>query len=467
MRPTDPAACESPGPLAGALPAREEVERAARHAQQRLELIARISGSLVGRQTVVELARQLSAQVREAFAVDACIIRLLEADELVLLAAAGVPEGQLAHRMKLFGLGQEILSSRRALVIEDVFTHPLTANITSKAPGTYPFRSYAGVPLLTAESPLGVLGIYTHQNLRTFTPTDVEHLQILANHIATALANERLYRTVSDQQAILVREIADRQQAELERQRLEDQLRQVQKLESIGQLAAGVAHDFNNILTIINNHASLLVEGEDDPREARAMAEEIVAAGERAANLTRQLLLFSRKQRMQPQAVDLIQLTANLTKMLSRMLREDITLEFSHDGGVTPVEADPGMIEQVIMNLAVNARDAMPRGGQLRFSTHSVNVSPEYVLRNPEAKPGPHVCLTVGDTGEGIPPEALERVFEQFFQVESHASKKEGLGLGLTIAREIITAHNGEIGVTSEGVGKGAQFWFTLPVPAG
>jgi len=248
-----------------------------------------------------------------------------------------------------------------------------------------------------------------------------------------------------------------------ERRLLEEQLRHLQKMESVGQLAAGVAHDFNNILTVINGSSAILSELLRDKPECLEWVANILAAGERAANLTRQLLLFSRKQQMQPKSVNLNELTSNLTKMLGRVLGEDITLEFSYDNDLPAVQADPGMLEQVIINLAVNARDAMPQGGRLHIATSTVNYASSPPLANPEARPGRFVRLAVRDTGLGIPPEIRERIFEPFFTTKEVG---KGTGLGLATVFGIITQHGGWIEVDSK-VDQGTTFLIFLPASPG
>ena len=244
-----------------------------------------------------------------------------------------------------------------------------------------------------------------------------------------------------------------------DQRQLAEQLRQSQKLESVGRLAAGIAHDFNNLLTVIQGYSDILrMELADRPRSAEAVAE-IAAAGERAANLTRQLLLFSRKQVAQRSLVDLNELTGNLTKMLGRLLGEDIALRLDCRPGLPLVSADPGMIEQVITNLAVNARDAMPAGGRLKIATSVVDLDAAHVRGNAEAQPGRFVCLTVADTGSGIAPETLAHIFEPFFTTKEVG---KGTGLGLATVYGIVMQHQGVVEVTSQ-PGEGTRFHIYLP----
>jgi two-component system, cell cycle sensor histidine kinase and response regulator CckA len=244
-----------------------------------------------------------------------------------------------------------------------------------------------------------------------------------------------------------------------ERLNLEAQLRQSQKMDSIGQLAGGIAHDFNNLLTVINGHASLLIASEKPtPRGAESL-KEIVEAGKRASALTRQLMTFSRKQEFHPQVVDLNEVVNHITKMLRRILGEDVALHVDFSPGLPSITADLSMIEQVLLNLAVNSRDAMPRGGQLRIQTSTVVLDSAAAQQNPEAVPGRFVCLGFSDTGCGIAPEHLGRIFEPFFTTKE---LDRGTGLGLATVYGIVKQHQGWITVQSR-LGQGTTFQIHLP----
>lgn len=244
------------------------------------------------------------------------------------------------------------------------------------------------------------------------------------------------------------------------RQRLEDHVRQLQKMESIGQLAAGVAHDFNNLLTVIRGHSDMLtVLGFHDPA-IRDPLREISQATERAANLTRQLLMFSRKQVMQPRSLNLSEVVNNLARLLRRTLGEHIDLTVTAPGDLPPVLADTGMMEQVITNLAVNARDAMPRGGHLVIETGVAELDEGYVERNQEARPGRFVSLSVTDTGCGMDTTTMTRIFEPFFTTKPVG---KGTGLGLATVYGIVKQHQGWVEVSSR-QGDGSVFKVFLPV---
>ena len=245
-----------------------------------------------------------------------------------------------------------------------------------------------------------------------------------------------------------------------ERLNLEAQLRQAQKMESVGQLAAGVAHDFNNMLTIIQGHSSSLLSRPELPDDISEAIQAVHFASERAASLTRQLLMFSRKNIMQPRPLDLREVVGNMTKMLQRLIGETITLEFHPPAGLPLVLGDSGMMEQVVMNLSVNARDAMPRGGTLDIGIAPVSIDENYIRTHPEAHAGNFVRLRVTDTGHGMDVTTLAQIFEPFFTTKEMG---KGTGLGLATVYGIVKQHDGWIEVTSE-PGRGATFDLFFPV---
>jgi PAS domain S-box-containing protein len=244
-----------------------------------------------------------------------------------------------------------------------------------------------------------------------------------------------------------------------ERSGLEAQLRQAQKMESVGQLASGIAHDFNNLLTVISGHAGMLMAGPPSSAKAADSLKEIAAATKRASDLTRQLMTFSRKHELHLQVADLNEVVNNVGKMLRRILGEDISLRVDFAPGLPSIKADLGMLEQVLMNLAVNSRDAMPKGGQLLIRTAAAQIDEAQARLNPEAAPGSFVCLTFSDTGSGIAPENLGRIFEPFFTTKQMG---HGTGLGLATVYGIVKQHQGWIHVSSR-LGEGATFQVYFP----
>jgi signal transduction histidine kinase/CheY-like chemotaxis protein/HAMP domain-containing protein len=244
-----------------------------------------------------------------------------------------------------------------------------------------------------------------------------------------------------------------------ERLSLEAQLRQAQKMESIGQLAAGVAHDFNNMLTIIQGHSSSLLSKPTLPPEVVDSVQAVYFAAERAAGLTRQLLMFSRKNVMQPELLDLQKVVGNMSRMLERLLGETITLEFQTAVKNSFVQGDCGMIEQVVMNLSLNARDAMPRGGRLTIGIETVDIDAVFIETHPQAHAGRFIRLRVTDTGTGMDSATRGRIFEPFFTTKDVG---KGTGLGLATVYGIVKQHEGWLEVNSE-PGKGSTFDVFLP----
>jgi nitrogen-specific signal transduction histidine kinase len=247
-----------------------------------------------------------------------------------------------------------------------------------------------------------------------------------------------------------------------ERVHLEEQLRNARQLEAIGRLAGGIAHDFNNILSVIMGHGELLLAESGDDERARVGLEQIRRAADRAASLTQQLLAFSRKQVLQPKVLDLNAVVAEMQKMLARVIGEDIELIASLHPSLFPVKADPGQVEQVVMNLAVNARDAMPHGGKLRMETSNVEIVAGQA-RDLELAPGQYVMLRVVDSGHGIDAATLAHVFEPFFTTKPMG---KGTGLGLATVYGIVKQSGGSIQVESE-VGRGTEFRIHFPAAHG
>ncbi|MBE0544413.1 MAG: response regulator [Verrucomicrobia bacterium] len=256
-----------------------------------------------------------------------------------------------------------------------------------------------------------------------------------------------------------VRRAMQEVEARAERRRLEAQFIEAQKMEVVGHLASGVAHDFNNILAVIMGYSDLLATelGPDSPLQKHT--EEIRHAAERAAGLTRQLLLFSRKQTVQPVVLELDGVLKELKKMLRRLLDENIEMTVVPGKQIGRIKADSGYVGQVLMNLVVNARDAMPHGGRLTIATTNVTLDDDYAQAHADVRPGDYVMLSVSDTGTGLTEEVKARLFEAFFTTKP---KGKGTGLGLTTCQTIVQQSGGHIGVYSE-LGKGTTFKIYFP----
>ncbi|MCK4619914.1 MAG: response regulator, partial [Desulfobacterales bacterium] len=259
-------------------------------------------------------------------------------------------------------------------------------------------------------------------------------------------------------------DISERKQAEEERKKLEAQLRQAQKMEAVGTLAGGVAHDFNNLLTVIIGNAQLALMDVVKDESLRKKIEEIEKSGDKAASLTRQLLAFSRKQVIKPEVLDFNELLTGIEKMLARLIGEDVELLMIPEPALWQVEVDPGQMEQVIMNLAINARDAMPRGGKLTIETANMDLDESYFYEHGiKNEPGPYVILAVSDTGSGMDKETQKHIFEPFFTTKEVG---KGTGLGLSTVYGIVKQNNGFVWVYSE-PGQGSTFKVYLPKAEG
>ena len=300
------------------------------------------------------------------------------------------------------------------------------------------------VPLISKDQVIGGLHF---RSVRPYMYGDLD-LRLadrVGTQIAGAIANAQLF--------------ADRERAEIAKTSLEEQLRQSQKMEAIGRLAGGIAHDFNNLLTVISGYSQLSLTALRQDNPLRDNLLQIQRATERASALTRQLLAFSRRQILNLRLIDLNLIVQDLDKMLRRIIGEDIELVTVFSRDLWKITSDPSQIEHVILNLAVNSRDAMPKGGRLFVETSNTELDQEYARSHISVKPGAYVKLLIRDTGVGMSPEVQERLFEPFFTTKE---KGKGTGLGLSTVYGIIKQSGGNVWVHSE-LGQGTTFEVYLP----
>lgn len=333
-------------------------------------------------------------------------------------------------------LFQHLLNYKAPLAADDAQNDPILAS-RHELLRQRGIVSLLYIPLLIDREVVGGLGLESLQ-LRHFSSEEISLVWSVADQVAGVLARARL---------------------EAERQQWEEQYYQAQKMEAMGRLTAGIVHDFNNVLTTINGFAALIQDQfpPDDP--IREMINKVLRSGERAAELVRHLLAFSRKQMIEPQVLNLNTVVADMDKMLRRIIGEDINLKTVLAQELWPIKVDPTYMDQVIMNLAVNARDAMPGGGQLTIETANVTIYDDYTARHFGTQPGEHVLLAISDTGCGMSPEVKSHLFEPFFTTKEAG---KGTGLGLATVYGIVKQSGGHIWVYSE-EGIGTVFKIYLP----
>jgi GAF domain-containing protein len=413
--------------------------------QARLEMLLEVSHEVSRIQSADSLLPMIAEACAQLLGATNARLYLLEGEELVQRAAWGDPEEMAIARRVPRGDGHAglVAETGQTVAIPDLAAEPRWPELHQRLLGQG-YRSWLGVPVLVGDRTVGVLSVHG-RDVGAFRDYDLTIAKAFAAQAGTVLENARLFQEVK--------------QAYVELTRTQDQLVQSQKMEAIGRLAGGIAHDFNNILTIIHGRSEILVKRLTADERSRHDIGLIQQTARRAAALTRQLLAFSRQQVLQPKVLDLNEVVGSMGDMLRRLIGEDIELVLARDPGLGRVKADPGQIDQIVLNLAVNARDAMPGGGSLTIETANADLDAEFVAGHVGARPGPHVRLTVRDTGSGMSPETLAHVFEPFFTTKAPG---KGTGLGLSTVYGIVRQHDGYIAVTSR-EGAGAAFDIYLP----
>jgi signal transduction histidine kinase/CheY-like chemotaxis protein len=413
--------------------------------QTRLEALLTVNRELSRIQPVESLLAQIAEACGRVFDADSVSFRLVEGGELVLCGTwgASVDTPQTIRLKAGEGLMGTIAATGEPLIIRDPINHPQFNPAHIDAYRRLGVRAFLGVPVKSRDRVLAVLTARTSRE-SGFSTADLDSARAFASQAAIALENSRLYQ--------------ETQRALIELSQTQQQLAQAQKMEAIGQLAGGIAHDFNNLLTVIGGRSRLLLGRVSTDSSARRDVELIQKTSDRAAALTAQLLAFSRKQVLQPRALDLNAVVGGLAPMLRRLIGEHIELTIVPGRDLGQVMADPGQLEQILMNLLVNSGDAMPDGGMIKIETSNRDLQAPYSHAQGQIPPARYVTLAVQDTGCGIDATTLGRIFEPFFTTKELG---KGTGLGLSTVYGIVQQSSGFIGVDST-PGRGTTFTIYL-----
>jgi signal transduction histidine kinase/ActR/RegA family two-component response regulator len=397
------------------------------------------------------VGQRIVDSVRGLFgAVSASLLRLeTSSGDFTVLAESGDMSsafGKYVHLAGHIGMIERAVRQRRPVAISEFSSEQESRPEEAReAASSQPLqRSVLAIPLIHQEGVIGALAIIDRAG-RLFTAEEIRLAQAFADQAATALENAHLYHEL--------------QRAYDKLSHTQDQLIHAQKMEAVGRLAGGIAHDFNNLLTVIMGRADLVLTRLRGKDRQRRNLELILSAADSAASLTRQLLAFSRRQVLLPEVIDLNTVVVNVSTMLRWLIGEDMHVNIHLARGLGHIKADSGQLEQVLMNLAVNARDALRQGGQLTIETSEVDVDEAYAREHLGVQAGRYVRLRVQDTGCGMSAETQAHIFEPFFTTKEHG---RGTGLGLSTVYGIITQSSGNISVVST-PGEGTTFTIDLP----
>jgi two-component system cell cycle sensor histidine kinase/response regulator CckA len=422
-----------------------ELLQAGRRRRARLEALLDVGREVSRIQPIESLLERIARTCGDLLHTDSVGIRLMDGDELaVVYASGGAKDVMATHRLKVGeSLSGLVAATGQPLLLTDAANDPRLHPAHRAAMERLGYRTLLAVPIKIAERVTGVLSDQTRRH-DGFSPEDLQIVTAFADQVGIALSNIRLYDEV--------------QRAYQQLEHTQDQLLQSQKMDAIGRLAGGIAHDFNNLLMVITGQSHVLLR-QIGPGPMHDGLERISQTADRAADLTRQLLAFSRNQVLQPKILHLNTIIGDLTPMLQRVIGEDVQLRTVFGDPQANVKADASQIQQVVMNLVANARDAMPQGGQLTIETTSVVLDTPYVRQHVEVTAGRYVLLAVSDTGVGIDTETRRRLFEPFYTTKEPG---KGTGLGLAIVYGIVKQSGGHVWVYSE-PGRGTTFKIYLP----
>ncbi|MCK6544403.1 ATP-binding protein [Myxococcota bacterium] len=421
----------------------------------RAERLLAFSRELANLRTFPDVLEAALAEVKAAVGYSHMWLLVSEDDRferLRLIDVAGSREAKAWHSAPVLevrgdAMLEELVDGTKPVVVVDARTDPRT---NKEIVAMWHNRTLIQVPLRLLDRPLGVVGVGTFgdEGCRAPTAEELEYLVGMASQLTIAAARIR----IEEERTSVAARLSE----------IEQRFLHAQKMEAVGRLAGGIAHDINNILLVILGNAQMAVDAIAAPHPALEPIEEIRSAADRAAGLTRQLLAFSRRQVIEPVVLDLGALVGSMEKMIRRWIGEDVALATLIEPDLPLMKADPSQLEQVIMNLVVNARDAMPRGGRLTIDVHATELPAGHAALREGQAPGRRVALRVSDTGVGMDGETLARVFEPFFTTKPHG---KGTGLGLSTVYGITEQAGGSIDVVSA-PGRGTTFELYFPITA-
>ncbi len=427
-------------------------EESVRRQRDRLAALHRLALDWLHRREIDDLLQAITDSAYTLLKVSYAEFLLVEDEQTLVIHACTPPSPARTSRRETPStavLSWRAFHTREPAIVLNYAEWPER----SSAYESFHFGPAMTIPIIVEDVCLGVLGVARNQHSSPFTTEEIQLAMLLGQLAALILDNSKLY-------AAAQREIAERQQAEREQAKLQAQLLQAQKMEAIGQLAGGIAHDFNNLLTVITGNVELALLEITPDHPIYPELESIRQSTVRASELIRQLLTFARRQPGQPQVIDINRQIRDTMSMMKRLMGEHIHLQLELSDAVEKVKIDPNQFEQVLINLVVNARDAMPNGGQLTIRTTTQYISASDIPPLSQAQAGRYVLLSVCDTGTGIDESIREHIFEPYFTTKPMG---KGSGLGLAICSGIVTQHGGFFNVDSQpGVGS----CFTVALPA-